>query len=234
MLVCHPWTGDHAVQIREIDDPRLIKALAHPLRIQILRVLSNRVASPREISDEISARLPNVSYHVRFLERVGVIELVRTRQRRGAVEHYYRARGRLRITDRVWNQVPETIKDAVIDAALAQAISQITAAASAHGFTRKDSLASRWTMTLDDQGFREVSAIVHDALKQVREVEEKSVKRMAAKNHAVPEIRTGLVITLFEAAPIELEATIDGHQSGSRPRTRRKSSAAEKNGSPSR
>jgi DNA-binding transcriptional ArsR family regulator len=102
------------VQIREIDDPRLVKALAHPLRIQILRVLSDRVASPSVIAQELGVRLPNVSYHVRFLERVGVLELVRTRPRRGAVEHYYRARGRVRITDRVWGQLPETIKDAVI------------------------------------------------------------------------------------------------------------------------
>ena len=34
------------MQITEIDDPRLVKGLAHPLRIHILRVLENRVASP--------------------------------------------------------------------------------------------------------------------------------------------------------------------------------------------
>ena len=40
------------MQITEIDDPRLVKGLAHPLRIQILRVLENRVASPSEIAEE--------------------------------------------------------------------------------------------------------------------------------------------------------------------------------------
>jgi DNA-binding transcriptional ArsR family regulator len=200
------------MQIREIDDPRLVKALAHPLRIQILRVLSDRVASPSEIADEISARLPNVSYHVRFLERVGVVELVRTKQRRGAIEHYYRARGRLRITDRVWSQVPEPIKDAVVDGALAQAVSQVRTAAAAGGFARKDSLASRWSMRLDEQGFREVSAIVHDALKKAKEIEEQSAKRLAASDHAT-EMNTGLVIMFFEAAPTEAEGEMpaDGH-----------------------
>ena len=198
------------MQIREIDDPRLVKALAHPLRIQILRVLSNRVASPSEIADEISARLPNVSYHVRFLERVGVIELVRTRQRRGAIEHYYRARGRLRITDRVWGQVPEPIKDAVVDAALAQTISQVRAAAAAGGFNRKDSLGSRWSMVLDERGFREVSALLHDALKRAKEIEEQSAKRLAATDHE-QEMATGLAIMFFQAAPVETEAAIDDH-----------------------
>jgi DNA-binding transcriptional ArsR family regulator len=201
------------MQIREIDDPRLVKALAHPMRIQILRVLSNRVASPNEIATEVSARLTNVSYHVRFLERIGLIELVRTRQRRGAIEHYYKARGRVRITDRVWNQLPETIKSAVVDTALAQAIREMTAAASMDGFRRKDSLASRWSLVLDEQGFRDASAVVHEALKEVREIEDESAERIAARNHADKEIKTGLVIALFEAAPAELEDAEDGHHS---------------------
>ena len=75
-------------QITEIDDPRFVKALAHPLRIHILRILQDRTASPRELADELGAKLPNVSYHVRFLERLGVLELVETQPRRGALEHF--------------------------------------------------------------------------------------------------------------------------------------------------
>jgi DNA-binding transcriptional ArsR family regulator len=60
-------------QITELDDPRLVKALAHPLRITILRVLQDRTASPSEIAEEISAPLGNVSYHVRVLERVAMV-----------------------------------------------------------------------------------------------------------------------------------------------------------------
>ena len=67
-------------QITEIDDPRLVKGLAHPLRIRILRVLQDRVASPSEIAEEIEAPLGNVSYHVRFLARVGLIRLVNLRR----------------------------------------------------------------------------------------------------------------------------------------------------------
>src|SRR5438067_13082175 len=99
-------------QITEINDPRFVKALAHPLRIHILRILEDRTASPRELADELEAKLPNVSYHVRFLERLGVLKLVDTQPRRGALEHYYRANGRLRVTGRAWAEVPAIVKNA--------------------------------------------------------------------------------------------------------------------------
>ena len=72
-------------------DPRLAKALAHPLRARILVVLNERVASPNEIAQMLGEALPNVSYHVRTLSDLDCIALVRTAQRRGAIEHYYLA-----------------------------------------------------------------------------------------------------------------------------------------------
>jgi hypothetical protein len=42
--------------------------------------------------------LPNVSYHVRALHRLGAIALVRQRQVRGAVEHTYTATVRISLS----------------------------------------------------------------------------------------------------------------------------------------
>src|SRR5436853_259023 len=38
--------------ISDIGDPRLVKALAHPLRVQILTTLEDRVASPSDLAAE--------------------------------------------------------------------------------------------------------------------------------------------------------------------------------------
>src|ERR1700749_4823066 len=129
------------MQITEIDDPRLVKGLAHPLRIHILRVLESRVASPSEIAEEIGAPLGNVSYHVRFLARVGLIELTSTKPRRGAVEHYYRAVGRVS-----------------------------GAAAASGGFDRSDAVVTRREMLLDKQGFTELAAELNGLLERVKEI----------------------------------------------------------------
>jgi DNA-binding transcriptional ArsR family regulator len=74
----------------EAIDQRLVRALAHPLRVQILEILSERVASPNDLSVELGVDLGHVAYHTRTLDRCGCLELVDTAQRRGATEHFYK------------------------------------------------------------------------------------------------------------------------------------------------
>jgi DNA-binding transcriptional ArsR family regulator len=200
-LAAAPDYCDTVKQITEIDDPRLVKALAHPLRIDILRVLQDRVASPSEIAEEVVAPLGNVSYHVRFLARVGLLELVETRPRRGALEHYYRARGRVRITDKAWAQVPQIVKNAMVAATLGQVVRYVEAAATIGGFERADAAVSRRPMTVDKQGFTDLAAAVKQLLDRATEIEAESARRMATANHSGPEINAGLVTMLFEGPP---------------------------------
>jgi DNA-binding transcriptional ArsR family regulator len=199
------------MQITEIDDPRLVKGLAHPLRIHILRVLETRVASPSEIAEEIGAPLGNVSYHVRFLARVGLIELTSTKPRRGAVEHYYRAVGRVSVTDQAWAQVPEVVKNGMISATLDQAGRVIGAAASSGGFDRSDAVATRREMLLDDKGFAELAAELNGLLERIKEIEKDSAERLEGmSDHSDAELDTGLVMMLFENGEAQLPTQREG------------------------
>ena len=199
------------MQITEIDDPRLVKGLAHPLRIHILRVLETRVASPSEIAEEIGAPLGNVSYHVRFLARVGLIELTSTKPRRGAVEHYYRAVGRVSVTDQAWAQVPEVVKNGMISATLDQAGRVIGAAAASGGFDRSDAVVTRREMLLDKQGFTELAAELNGLLERVKEIEQESAERREkAPDHSEAELAAGLVMMLFESGQAQLPGRSDG------------------------
>jgi DNA-binding transcriptional ArsR family regulator len=74
-----------------LTDQGIITALGHPLRARILSVLDGGEASPKELATQLGEKLGNVSYHVRILVRLGLIELVRETPRRGAVEHHYRS-----------------------------------------------------------------------------------------------------------------------------------------------
>src|SRR5918997_6593160 len=112
--VCRMAAGRHAGVV----DPRLAKALAHPLRARILVILNERVASPNEIAEMLGEGLPGVSYHVRVLLDLDCIALVRTAQRRGAIEHYYRALRRPFFSDREWKRLPPSARQALADTTL--------------------------------------------------------------------------------------------------------------------
>lgn len=67
-----------------------IMALNHPLRRQILRTVKpGEVASATALGHRFELSRSNVSYHVKVLADLKVLELVRTRRVRGATEHFY-------------------------------------------------------------------------------------------------------------------------------------------------
>jgi DNA-binding transcriptional ArsR family regulator len=195
--------------ITDIHDPRLVKALAHPLRVQILGVLQHRTASPSDLAQELDAPLGNVSYHVRILAQLGLLKLVKKRPRRGAIEHYYQARSRVRISDRAWGQVPTIVKEAMVDGTLEQISRFVQQAAESDGFDRPDAHLIRHPMRLDSKGFKELSAAVAKLLDQADKIEAESAKRLAKANHE-GELDAGLVMLLFETglvgtAPVKAE-----------------------------
>jgi DNA-binding transcriptional ArsR family regulator len=72
-------------------DQRLLKALAHPLRAKALPLFAEGTVSPIQVAKRLDVDVSHLAYHIRVLRQLGFIELVETRQRRGALEHFYRA-----------------------------------------------------------------------------------------------------------------------------------------------
>jgi DNA-binding transcriptional ArsR family regulator len=75
------------------DDNDLLTALRHPLRRQILRRMADgeeTPISPRELANELTEPLSNVSYHVRVLVDCEAVRLVDTKPVRGSMQHFYR------------------------------------------------------------------------------------------------------------------------------------------------
>src|SRR3954469_3811474 len=112
----------------------MVKALAHPMRVRILGALENRTARPSELAQELEVNLSLLSYHVRKLEALGLIKLVKEAQQRGAVEHFYALEQRPSVTEEAWAKTPDVVKQALLGAVLAQVSDQVNAAASAGGF----------------------------------------------------------------------------------------------------
>jgi DNA-binding transcriptional ArsR family regulator len=211
--------------INDITDPRLVKALAHPIRVRALQLLEGRTLTPKQIAAELDLPLENVSYHVRTLAKFGLIKLERRRMgRRGAVEHLYRTASRPRITAQTWEQLPAFVKEAMTGAILGQVVHLATGALTHEGFSRPDSHLSRRPVVVDEEGFSEISTIVSKALDEVSAAEERAAERLERANH--DDIRATVVAMLFESAPPD--ATDGDHASPSDATAHRRKSGGQR------
>lgn len=158
----------------------LVKALAHELRVEILAILNERMASPNELAKELNEGLSQVSYHVKVLKDYECIELVKTEPRRGAVEHYYRASSRAFLTDRDWRQLPDTVRSGM-SADLFQAVVDDAISAMESGtFDERTDRHLSWTpLILDQQGWNDVRDALDSTLKRVLNAHAESAKRLS-------------------------------------------------------
>jgi DNA-binding transcriptional ArsR family regulator len=186
-------------RIKSIDDPRYVRAMSHPLRVRILAMLDERVASPNELSGWLGASLGTVAYHVRTLEQLGLIELVDETRVRGAVEHHYRARERPLVTADGWAQAPPIAKQAAVGSSLDVIAEYSKASAAAGGFDRADAQLRRAIVRLDAKGFNQLSKACDKLLEQAVRIEEAAAARIAKDPHAEGIVEAGLGLMLFEA-----------------------------------
>jgi len=194
--------------ITDIDDPRYVKALAHPLRIRILAMLADRSASPVQLSSQLDATLGTVAYHVRTLHNLGLVELVDTRQRRGATEHYYRAREHPRFPDDAWAGLAPVAKQRMLSAMLQQIGQYVTASAAAGGFDRAEAHMTRRSLQVDDHAFAELAAATRRWLDEAEAIGAAAAERLAERggnggDGNATAIDAGLVVMLCEGRPAD-------------------------------
>src|SRR5215203_7126427 len=184
--------------ITNIDDPRYVKAMSHPLRVRILALLDERTASPVELAGWLGATLGTVAYHVRTLERIGLIELVRETRVRGAVEHHYRARERPRVSDEAWEAAPPIAKQAAVASSLQTIGAYARAASAAGGFDHANSHLTRTGLTLDARGWNDLSRACMRLFGQLDRIEDAAHERMQRNPHSGETKNVALVMMLFE------------------------------------
>ncbi|GAA2602522.1 hypothetical protein GCM10010399_36540 [Dactylosporangium fulvum] len=67
-----------------------LRAVAHPLRLRILSLLSGEQLSASEIARRLGESAANVSFHLRKLREAGLVELAGEERIRGGVAKLYR------------------------------------------------------------------------------------------------------------------------------------------------
>jgi DNA-binding transcriptional ArsR family regulator len=186
-------------------DEGLIKALAHPLRWQIVTSLVERgEASPVELARMLDQPLATVSHHVRVLRDLRTIELTRTEQRRGAIEHYYRAVTPAFFDERQWALIPEPLRRALAGQVFTQVFAEAAAAGGKGAFDAVGAHLDRMIVELDDEGWYDVSESLLDLLRRIQAIQAESDGRRGDSRARVAEI----VLMQFEIE--ESLASADG------------------------
>ncbi len=159
---------------------QLVKALAHELRVEILTILNERMASPNELANELEEGLSQVSYHVKVLKDYECITLVKTEPRRGAVEHYYRATSRPYISDTDWKKLPKSVREGMSADLMQMVLDDVSAALKAGTVdSHADRHMSRTPLLLDQKGWADAGKVLNKALEGLMKIQSESTDRMA-------------------------------------------------------
>jgi DNA-binding transcriptional ArsR family regulator len=177
----------------------IFKAIGHEIRMDILRICSERVTSPNEFAKETDRAVNQVSYHFKALKRKGILDLVRTEPRRGAVEHFYVANVPAMIDDKVWAKMPEKSR-LVVYRTILQALYAESAAAEAQGSFDADDAHLSWVaFSVDRQGRAEMVALLAEFLEQIEGIKAGSAERLREARQVGEEVVAAMMG--FERAP---------------------------------
>lgn len=179
-------------------DLDLVKALAHPVRVGILEGLQGRVASPVELSRELGESVGVVSHHMNVLRDLACVSQVRTRPKRGTIEHFYTATPRSFIGDQDWRRAPVSLRGGVTNEALRTFGAKMAAAIDAGKIDSRGDTTLNWMPFLvDEQGWTEIAEILDQSRRRILEVAAASRERLGDDEDGIPVV-TGLAA--FEAA----------------------------------
>ena len=156
-----------------------IKAMNHPLRAALLRILVERTSSPAEMARELDEDLSNVSYHTKQLVELECAELVSTRPVRGALEHFYRATERSLVQKEEWGELDPMIAENFLREIVQKSLDDFVAAAGSRTVGENaDFHLTRTPLLLDQEGLQEALEAHERTRHELLEIASRSAERM--------------------------------------------------------
>jgi DNA-binding transcriptional ArsR family regulator len=183
-------------------DPRVVKALGHPVRVQALTILNERIASPNEISKELDQSVGHVSYHIKVLKECECIELVDTAPRRGAMEHYYRATSRAFLDVSHWEAIPASVRPGLSGSLMQTIFDDAKTALTTGTFDKREDRHLSWTpMIVDGTGWEELRKGLENLLTLIFDVQATSAERLTKADE--PGIPVSVSMLAYETPATE-------------------------------
>jgi hypothetical protein len=183
----------------------LAKALRHPLRVEILAILDNRVSSPAELALELNQPLGKVAYHVRELVRFKCAELVDAGGEEGKRGHFYRAIRRPYFHAEDWQLLPQAAREGISNKIINMIGKDAAKSLGTGAFDRrKDRHLSRTPLVLDEQAWEELNSLLDEIAERGLDFQAEAAERLARSGKEGFSAR--LILIAFESGEAEAAA----------------------------
>jgi DNA-binding transcriptional ArsR family regulator len=172
----------------ELTDAELIAAIDHPYRAHILAVTSQRVASQAEMAKDLGVKSNVLGHHIRKLEGLGLIELVREEFTKGGQRkgRWYRGVGKSWVEADQWKEVPPEQQPAVTAQILANCNADLRAAVVAGTVHGEDNVIARAPVAVDNQGWGELVTLLNQTTREVMNIAARSAARLKPGESLTP------------------------------------------------
>ena len=185
----------------ELVDLRLMRSMSNVVRQHILLAAVQDDVSPKELAEALKEGLSQISYHVTVLrdDCDGMLREARTAQRRGAVEHYYRADYKALLPAKAWRRIEKGLRVVIGGGMASDLFNDLADTLKAGKLRRSNDYIARTPLVLDAEGARNVKAIGERATEEVEREQQTAAKRLkkAKGKGAIGQI---FALLSFEAA----------------------------------
>ncbi len=163
-------------------------AVNHPIRLDCLAILIIRVASAKEIAEELGINVPAAAHHIAELHKDGVIEYVKSEtggSRRAAAEHFYRATALPEVTEEDWLKMPHDCRRQMAGRVLQAIVGLSLSAMRCQTMEEDNNLFLGWqAIPVDDQGESELTELLAETSQREMEIKARAADRLAESDQA--------------------------------------------------
>jgi hypothetical protein len=178
---------------------RLARALSQKLRIEILEVLGMRTAAPVDLVPLLGATLGRISYHVKVLHKLELIEPVGKVPVRGVEKTVYKSAVEMFLDEAMWAKLSPMTKAILSEAAIRSIIDRTERAIHAKTFdSRQDRHVTGVTLRLDEQAWEKATKLAMENFEAFYRLADESSARVGDRD---TRFSVTLAQLLFESPP---------------------------------
>lgn len=157
----------------------LLAAMTHPIKAQILAELgSEESQSAAEVAERIDAPVRSVRHQLSRLAADGLVEMIASRGRRGALEKLYRVRVMVQLETADFEVMSAEDSRRVTIETFRRIVFDVTRALVAGTFDWNDSCEIRIGAEVDEEGWTEIAGITRLAYEEVEAARSRAAGRL--------------------------------------------------------